>query len=103
MKKQTIEHEGDSDTNCNWRAQNNSESIGTGTGRLRNKRKSGVHPNYCIIKIGQNTEKSTGDLRRLAVTQIPNEFFQYSFLHMNRGPHLKKGNVAHNILKRERV
>ena len=26
-------------------------------------------PNYCIIEIGQNTEKSPGDLRRLAVAQ----------------------------------
>ena len=31
-------------------------------GRVKN------HPNYCIIKIGQNSEKSSGDLRRLAVT-----------------------------------
>ena len=29
----------------------------------------GVHPNYSIIKIGQNTEKSPGNLRRLAITQ----------------------------------
>ena len=39
----------------------------TGTKRLGNKRASGDHPNYSI-KIGQNTEKSSGDLRRLAVT-----------------------------------
>ena len=31
----------------------------------------GVHPNYYIIENGQNTEKSPGDLRRLAVTQTP--------------------------------
>ena len=29
------------------------------------------YPNYSIIKIGKNTEKSPGDLRGLAVTQIP--------------------------------
>ena len=29
------------------------------------------HPNYNIIEIGQNTEKSPGDLRRLAVTRTP--------------------------------
>ena len=29
----------------------------------------GDYPNYSIIKINQNTEKSPGDLRRLAVTQ----------------------------------
>ena len=30
-----------------------------------------VQTNYSIIEIGQNTEKSPGDLRRLAVTQTP--------------------------------
>ena len=40
-------------------------------GGLRNKRTCGDHPNYCIIEIGQNTEKSPGDLRRLAVAQTP--------------------------------
>ena len=38
-------------------------------GGLRNKRTSGEHPNYSIVQIGQNTEKCSGDLRRLAVTQ----------------------------------
>ena len=28
-------------------------------------------PDYCIIKIGQNIEKSPGYLRRLAVAQTP--------------------------------
>ena len=40
-----------------------------GTGRFENKRTSGDHPDSSIIKIGQNTEKSLGDLRRLAFTQ----------------------------------
>ena len=34
-------------------------------------RQSGDHPNNSIIENGQNTEKSPGDLRRLAVTQSP--------------------------------
>ena len=42
--------------------------VGTGTGGLGNKRMSHDHPNYSIIKISQNTEKSPGDLRRLGVT-----------------------------------
>ena len=42
-----------------------------GTGGLGNKRLSGDHPNYNINRIGQNTEKSPGDLRRLAITQTP--------------------------------
>ena len=40
-------------------------------GRLGNKRTSGDHPNYSIIKNGQNTEKSPGDLRKLVVTHTP--------------------------------
>ena len=40
-------------------------------GRLGNERTSGDHPDCSIIKIGQNTEKSPGVLRRLAVTQTP--------------------------------
>ena len=34
-------------------------------------RPSGDHPNQSIIENGENTEKSPGDLRRLAVTQTP--------------------------------
>ena len=45
--------------------------FGTGSGGLENKRTSRDHPNYCIIKIGQNTEKVPEDLWRLVVTQTP--------------------------------
>ena len=34
------------------------------------------HPNYSLFDIGQNTEKSPGDLGRLAVTKIPVENHQ---------------------------
>ena len=34
--------------------------IGKGTGRLRNQKVSGNHPDYNIIKIDLNTEKSSG-------------------------------------------
>ena len=34
-------------------------------------RTCGDHPNYIIIDNGQNTVKSPGDLRRLAITQTP--------------------------------
>ena len=40
-----------------------------GTGGLGSWRTSGDHPNYYITENGQNTEKSPGDLRRLADTQ----------------------------------
>ena len=64
-----MEHESDSDTNFNWCAWYSYQRIGTGTGGLGNKTTSGDHPNDSIIKIGQNTEKSPEDLRRLAVSQ----------------------------------
>ena len=38
--------------------------------KTRNKRTSGDHPDYSIIKIDQNTAKSPRDLRRLAVIQL---------------------------------
>ena len=66
-----MEHEENGDTNCNWYAQKNSQSVGKGAEGLENQRTSGDHPDYSIIKIGQNTEKSPEDLRKLAVTQIP--------------------------------
>ena len=61
----------DGDTNCNWSSWYSHRRIIKGTGRHRNKRTSRDHPNYCIIKIGWNTEKSPGDLKILAVPQIP--------------------------------
>ena len=45
------------------------ERIVKGNGELGNKRTCGDHPICNIIKIGQNTEKSPGEFRRLAVTQ----------------------------------
>ena len=53
-----MEHESDDNTNSNWHARNSYQRIGTGTGRLRNKRATGNHPNCSINEIGQNIEKS---------------------------------------------
>ena len=44
--------------------------FGTVTKGLGSWRTSGDHLNYKIIENGQNTEKSPGDLKRLAITQI---------------------------------
>ena len=46
-------------------------TVTKGTGVLGSWRTGGDHPNDSIIENGQNTEKSPGDLRRLAVTQSP--------------------------------
>ena len=64
-----MEHESDGDTNCNWCARSSHQRIGTGTEGLGNKWTSGDHLNYRIVEVSQNTEKSTGDLKGLAVTQ----------------------------------
>ena len=64
-----MEHESDGDTNCNWGAWHSHLRIGTGTRGLGNKRTIADHPNYRIIKIGENSVKSPGNLKRFAVTQ----------------------------------
>ena len=42
-----------------------------GIGCLGSWGTSGEHPNDSIVENGQNTKKSLGNLRRLAVTQTP--------------------------------
>ena len=41
---------------------------------------SGDYAKYNIIENGQNTEKSPGDLRRLAVTQTPTKKHQLKLM-----------------------
>ena len=66
-----MQHESDGDTNCNWCSWYSHQRIGTESVGLGNKKVSGDLLNSCIVEIGQNTEKSPGDLRRLTVTQTP--------------------------------
>ena len=44
---------------------------GKESGRIGNRRTNRSHPNYTIVKIGQNNNKSPGDLSRLTVAQTP--------------------------------
>ena len=80
--KKTMEHAGDNYTNCNWCVWNSNKRITKGNGGLGSWRTSGDHPNYYIIKNGQSTERSPGDLRRLAVTQTPVK--NHSLMHYHR-------------------
>ena len=73
--KRNMEHEGDGNTNCNWCTWNNPQRISKGSGRFGNKRKR-----LSISKISQNTGKSPGDLRRLAVTQPPVRNYQLTLM-----------------------
>ena len=65
-----MDHDGDGNTSCNWRAQYSHQRIGRGIGRLENKRTSGDDQNNSIAEISQNAKKNPSrDLRRLAVNQ----------------------------------
>ena len=65
---------------------------------LGNKRTSGDHINYCIIE-NQNTGKSPGDLRRLAVTQTPVKNYQFTLMLKNfyRVNNNNNNNTQHSI------
>ena len=75
-----MEHESDGNTNCRWGSRYSHQRIDTGPGGFENKRTSGDYSNYGTVEIGQNTEKSPGDLRRLAVTQTPVEDHQLTLV-----------------------
>ena len=79
-KKITKEHESDIYTNSYWCFWYSHQRIAKGAGELEGWRTSGDHPNYSIIENSQNTEKSPGDLRRLAVTQIPMKSHQLKLM-----------------------
>ena len=66
-----MEYEGDGDTNSDLSTRYIHQMIGIVTGGLGSKRTCRNHSNYCIIEIGQNTEKRPSDLRRRTVTQTP--------------------------------
>ena len=66
-----MKHESDGNTNCNWYSWYSHQKIDKSTCGLRNKKRSGDHRTYCIIELGQYTEKSPVDLRILVVTQTP--------------------------------
>ena len=66
--EKTVEHENDSDTNCNWLAWFSYQNNDKGTGWFGNKRTRGNHLNNCIVEIVHKAKKNPGDLRRLVVT-----------------------------------
>ncbi len=78
--EKTTEHECDGYTNCNWCFWYSHQRIIKETGGLGSWRTSGDHSSYSIIENGQNTEKSPGDLRRLAVSQTPVKNYQLTLM-----------------------
>ena len=71
MMIETGEHESDVYSNCNWFSWYSLQRINKETGGVENKRTRGDHPNFYMIEISQNTEKSPEDLMRLGITQTP--------------------------------
>ena len=53
------------DGNFSWRAWNSPQRLGKKRG---SQKKNQDYPDHSIAKIGQNTQKSHGDLKRFAVT-----------------------------------
>ena len=53
---------------CSWCVWNGPQRVGEGSERIKNQWKKQDHPDYYISEIGQNTEKSPGNLRRSAIT-----------------------------------
>ena len=68
--KKTVKHVSDGYTNCNWCFRYSHQILVKRTIGLENKRTRGDNPNYSIVEIGQNSEKSSEDLKKL-VTQPP--------------------------------
>ena len=59
-----MEHENDSDINCNWGANKGSQSLKKGRGKVGNWRTNLDHSENSIVTIDLNTEMSPKDLRR---------------------------------------
>ena len=59
--KKSMEYKSDGDNNCNWCDRYSHHVIEKGSGGLGNKKMSGSHQDYSIIKIDQNTEESPVD------------------------------------------
>ena len=66
-KKKTVEHEADTDKSCNWQVWNCSQRMLKETEIVGSWMTNRNHPNYSIVEIDQNTEKSPGDFKRPAV------------------------------------
>ena len=79
-----MKHKGDSDTNFRWWARNRFQGLEKGIGRRRNQKKNREHPDYSIVEIGQDIEKSPGDLRTFAVTQTPMKDHQLTMMWKTR-------------------
>ena len=64
-----MEYDGDDYTKWKWRFWNSCEKLRKRAGRVGNRGTNRDYPNYIIVEVDQNTEKSPGDLMKLIITQ----------------------------------
>ena len=64
-------NESDGYTICDWCTWKSPQRLKKQTSRTENQRKNLDHPDYSIVEISQDPEKSLGEPRRVAVTQTP--------------------------------
>ena len=70
-----------------------------GVGIVRNWRKNRDHSDYNIIQISQSTEKSPGDLRKLAVSQTPVKAHQLTLMWKPYNNDIdNNNNIKHKVL-----
>ena len=79
--KQSMEYEDDDDANSNWWTWNDSQRLSKRAGAVGNRRMSVDYPNYRIVEVGQNTEKSPRNLRRLVTQRTRKLMTMYKALH----------------------
>ena len=102
-QKKSMEHKGDSNTICNWHTWNKPQRIDKRTGRFGNKRTNRGHPDYSILKIGLNTEKSLDDKRILAVTQTAVKHHQLTLAWKARKEVKSNNNKFSGILEYKQI
>ena len=62
-----------------------------------------VIEDYSIVKIGQNTEKSPSDLRRLTVTRNPMDDHQLTLVRKTRKEYTTTKTTTTKVLKEEEL
>ena len=66
--EKAVEHEGDGETSCNWCTWNGPQGFEKEMGGSGNQRKNRNSSEHTIDAVSLNTQGSSGDQRRLAVT-----------------------------------
>ena len=69
--EKTEAHQGDGNTNCSRRSRNCFQRFGNKILEISDQKKNRGNTDHNSVKICSNTQKITGDLKRLPVTKTP--------------------------------